>query len=248
MTNPRKPVLLAIAIAIAVVWGYAVKSPAGASTSAKEGPTEVEIVAAMEQHYFPAIHAHDALIRGNLEVFRAELALLAVVETLPNAPESWEAFDEQLHDAARLGAESADLTTAANAMASVALACGVCHQALEGGPVYPVPPPDEQDDVLKARMREHEVSTLMLWNGISGPSVYAWDLGAAAVAETRIFVDGPPVGVDAKSLLEREAALRELAAEAKETAALPERAELYGRMLATCGGCHRAIGLLLQPH
>ena len=61
MTNPRKPVLLAIAIAIAiaVVWGYAVKSPAGASTSAKEGPTEVEIVAAMEQHYFPAIHAHD---------------------------------------------------------------------------------------------------------------------------------------------------------------------------------------------
>lgn len=215
--------------------------------SAPGGPTEVEMVAAMEQHYRTAILAHDALTQGDLVTVRAQLTELAGVELPPRSPDLWVPFHAQLHTAAREGGASTDLATAGAAMASVALACGVCHQAAVDGPVYPVPPATEHSQPLKAQMGAHQWATLMVWNGVTGPSAYAWSLGAEAIAETRIFGEDTSAGAN-ESLAAREAGLRALGKAATTTASLDARAVLYGRMLATCGGCHQAAGVQLPAH
>lgn len=240
-----KGTFLLLASVVVCACGGTEEAPPPVSTADRERPTEVEMVAAMEAHYTSAILAHDALIQGDLDAFRARLAELETHELPPNSPDPWKPLDAQLHAAARQAAETTDLTAAANAMASVALACGACHQSVPGGPVYPVPPVSEQSQPLKAEMREHEWATLMLWDGVTGPSGYAWDRGAVEVAESRIFGHGTSVSEPEETLLGREAALRSLGEEAMTTTSLVARATLYGRMLATCGGCHQAVGVRL---
>ena len=218
-----------------------------ATTPERQDPTEVEMVAAMEQHYTTAILAHDALIQGDVEAFRSQLTQLDALELPANAPDSWKSFDVQLHAAASQANEVTDLATAANAMASVALACGSCHQGTDSGPVYPVPPVVEQGQPLKDAMGMHEWATQMLWNGVTGPSDYAWERGSEDLAATQIFGNGKSIDKPGNALLEREAALRALGEEAKSTTALATRAEVYGRMLVTCGACHQEVGVKLHP-
>lgn len=211
-----------------------------------EGPTNVEMVALMEAHYTSAILAHDALIQGDLVGFRARLAEFDSQALPAGAPEQWKPFDQQLHSAASRARDATELSTAASTMAAVALACGACHQSTPGGPVYPAPPVDEDDRQTKAEMRRHEWAVLMLWDGVTGPSEYAWGRGAEGLAETRIFADVASPGGTDQSLLTREATLRRLGEEAKTAISLPDRALLYALMLATCGDCHQAVGVKLS--
>jgi len=212
----------------------------------REGPTEVEMVAAMEVHYTAAILAHDALVQGDLETFRAQLAELDSQALPTNSPDAWKTFDEQLHAAAAQARDVTELGEAASTMAAVTLACGTCHQSTPGGPVYPAPPPGEDEGHTKAEMRKHERAALMLWDGVTGPSEYAWREGAEGLAGTRIFADGEGPGETDPSLLAREATLRGLGEEAKKATSLPDRATLYGRLLVTCGDCHQAVGVKLS--
>jgi len=240
--------LILLALAIVCGCGGTEETPAPVSAADREGPSNVELVAAMEAHYGSAILAHDALIQGDLDAFRARLAEFDSHELPPNSSDQWKPFDAQLHAAARRGGKATDFTTAANVLASVALACGTCHQSVGGGPVYPVPPVAEQTQPLKAEMREHQWATQMLWDAVTGPSAYAWDRGSTELAEARIFGDGRSVDEIDDSLFQREVALRGLGEEARATTGLPARAMLYGRMLATCAGCHQAVGVKLPAY
>jgi mono/diheme cytochrome c family protein len=210
------------------------------SAAEPEGPTEVEMVAAMEAHYTSAILAHDALVQGDVAGFRARLAEFDSHELPPSSPDQWKPFDAQLRAAASGARDATEIGTAASTMAAVVLACGVCHQSTASGPVYPAPPLGEDGEHTDARMRKHEWSVLMLWDGVTGPSDYAWDEGSKGVAESQIF--GEETG---RALLAREATLRGLGEEAKTTISLPDRAMLYARILATCGDCHQAAGVEL---
>ena len=223
-------------------WGGDEASPP-ASTAEPEGPSEVELVAWMEAHYTAAILAHDALVEGDLDTFRARLAELDTHELPENSPESWKPLDAQLHAAAVQARNASDLDTAAGTMAAVATACGACHEGTARGPVYPTPPVGEADGPTQESMRNHEWAVLMLWNGVTGPSEYAWDRGAAGLAETRIFGDAEAAPPDDPRLLALEVAMRDLGAEAKTTTSLADRATLYGRMLAICGDCHQALAV-----
>ncbi len=238
-----------VLLTLLVLYGCAEVDEAStpASTTEAERPSEVELVAWMEAHYTAAILAHDALVQGDLDAFRARLAELDA-NTLPaNSPEPWRPFDAQLHIAAGQAGSAKDLDTAASTLAAVATACGACHQATARGPVYPAPPVGEADRPTQAQMRNHEWAVLMLWDGVTGPSEYAWDQGAAGMARTRIFGDGAFADQSDPQLLALEVAMRELGAKAKETTALADRAQVYGRMLVICGDCHQALAVKL-PH
>jgi cytochrome c553 len=241
----RNLMLLGLAAVCICACGEREEASAPVSTAEREGPTEVEMVASMEAHYTAAILAHDALVQGDLDGFRARLLELDSAELPASSPEQWKPFDAQLHAAAGRAPNATDFSTAASTMAAVALACGACHQSTPNGPVYPAPPLGEDGQHTKAEMRRHEWAVLMLWDGVTGPSEYAWSQGAAGLAETRIFGDAESPGDPARSLLAREAKLRALGEEAKSADSLADRAALYGRMLTTCGDCHQAVGVTL---
>lgn len=222
-----------------------VPQPATTETPApvRDRPSEVEMVAAMEAHYEVVILAHDALLQGDLERFRSQLAL-ALDRSLPaTSPEAWLPFHEKLRDAARGGANVADLDGAASTLAEVVLACGTCHAALGTGPIYPTPAPDDGDTIVESAMREHQWATERLWEGVTGPWDDAWERGANSLAASQTFADANPDLILTDELQRRDQALREIGAEAALTTELDERAALYGRLLATCGGCHQLIGV-----
>ena len=235
--------LLLLALAVGLACGGAEDASEPAVEAEHEGPTEVEMVAAMEAHYAAAILAHDALIQGDLEIFRARLAELDSQSLPANSPDAWRPLDAQLHSAAARARDVNELGAGASTMAAVAFACGACHQSTSSGPVYPAPPPGEDTGHTRAEMRKHKRAALMLWNGVTGPSEYGWREGAEGLAGTRIFGTSESRGETDPSLLTREATLRGLGEEAKTVAALADRAALYGRLLATCGDCHQAVGI-----
>jgi hypothetical protein len=217
-----------------------------AAAPARDRPTEVEMVASMEAHYGVVILAHDALLQGNLEDFRAQLALAPEQELPPNAPAEWLPLHERLQDAAREGEKVSDLTMAATTLASVVLACGTCHAALDTGPVYPAPAPDDGEDAVKIAMLDHQWVTERLWEGVTGPWNNAWERGADALSVVEVFGEEDLAVSLSDDLRRREQELREIGEEAKTTIALDERAALYGRLLSTCGECHQAAEVTFE--
>jgi cytochrome c553 len=213
-----------------------------ASAEGRDRPTEVEMVAWMEAHYRAVILAHDALLQGNLEAFKSQLALVPEQQLPPGSPEAWQPFQARLQAAATEGEKVADLESAATTLASVVLACGTCHTALGTGPIYGGPAPKEGTHVLEEAMLEHQWVTERMWEGVTGPWDDAWIRGAEALAEIQVFGDLGPEFVVSDELRLREQALREIGEEAKATTDLEARAALYGRLLSTCGDCHRTIG------
>lgn len=219
--------------------------PAAQETSAPERdrPSEVEMVASMEGHYNVVILAHDALLQGDLEAFRSQLAQVPE-QRLPDAsPEAWLPFHEGLQAAALGGASASDLDAAATSLAQVVLACGTCHAALGMGPVYPSPPPDDGDTLVENVMREHQWATERLWEGVTGPREDAWMRGASSLAVSQTFAEANPELILTDELRLRDQELREIGERAMSTTALDQRAAVYGRLLATCGGCHQLAGV-----
>lgn len=201
------------------------------------------MVAAMEAHYTTVILAHDALLQGNLEAFRSQLAGVPDQQLPEASPPSWLALHGQLGAAAAEAASVADLDAAAAAFSDVVLACGSCHAALGTGPVYPAPAPADGTDVVQEAMLDHQWVTERLWEGVTGPWDNAWERGADALTTIQVFGDLGPETILSDELLLREQELRDLGAEAKTTTALDARAALYGRLLSTCGACHQAVGV-----
>ncbi len=200
--------------------------------------TEVEMVAIMENHYLSAISAHDSLIRNDLPAFRGHLARLAGQELPSNAPEGWKAPHGKLRDAAR-GAEGAtELARAGAVMGEVAGACGACHVGHINGPLYQDPAAPLGADAVSDGMMSHQWATERLWEGVTGPRDDAWTRGAAALAQSSVFVDAP-----GSSLHEREQALRTMGEEARSANTLAVRTAAYGRLLATCAACHDDAGV-----
>ncbi len=216
-----------------------------AARLARIEPSEIEEMASMESHYGAAILAHDALRQGDLERFRARIALASDQPLPASAPPHWRPFHALLQAAARRGVEADHLDAAADAFARVVLSCGSCHQALGMGPPYSSTTLDEGSGARETVRLDHEWATERLWEGIAGPRNDAWHRGADALAAREIFGQPRP-GLERGEEFDRRARqLRELAEAARIARPPAERAALYGRMLASCGGCHQLIGVKL---
>ena len=204
--------------------------------------TESDRVALMEEHYVVAIGAHDMLIAGDLERFRTQFDSLSSQELPSNAPEAWRAPHGHMQKAAETAKQAMTLEEAATSMAFVVQACGSCHAANPNrGPVYRQPSEPEGED-RTAKMKHHQWASERLWEGVTGPSDYAWSRGTAALAKSRVFAEGQGT----KALLELEQKMRALGEDAKKLTVLADRAKLYGKLLASCGSCHQQMGIEIK--
>jgi cytochrome c553 len=243
---------VAVGVALLTLIGCADESPpaapqpTGRETAERERPSEVAMVAWMEGHYSIVIVAHDALQQSDLPTFRSQLAQVQTQALPANSPPEWIPLHEALQQAASQAANVADLDAAAGALSNVVFACGSCHATLGLGPVYPAPAPDDGETALETAMLDHKWVTERLWEGVTGPWDVAWQRGADALAVIQAFGDAAPDLVLTDDLRQREQQLRDLGEEARSTTALDARAALYGRLLSTCGECHRASGVQFE--
>jgi hypothetical protein len=206
-----------------------------------EPPEPQELPSLMKDHFGAATQARDAVVRGRLEDAEAPLTWLGQHSAARDMPSTWQPYVERMQQAARKAKAESTLAAAARAIAGTAAECGACHAALHQGPAFQASAPGEPRSAaapptpraqLRERMHEHASAIEQLWQGLIGPSDSAWRQGAESLGRLH---DHPPVPAAQRARLARIQALGE---QAGALAGGPERAALYGRLLAECGDCH----------
>lgn len=179
-----------------------------------------------------AVAAREAVVAGDVRDARLQLAWLAdnAITSAPPPP-AMAHLAEAVREAAATGANGAGLREVGIATASLARACGDCHDAVVDGPLFPAEnlPPGEQ---IETHMLRHRWAVDRMWEGLVSPDDHRWRSGAYAfleeplvpeiVALTQVHTLGR-AGLDASS---RE-----------------ERAVLYGEILSSCAMCHQTHGV-----
>jgi mono/diheme cytochrome c family protein len=188
---------------------------------------------AMHRDLSKTVDIQTAVIQGDLDRAREAAAWLAAQHPATPAPSGPEVYLSDLGKAAGLIAQAEDLSTAASNTGQIGATCGGCHVATGGGPRFSLqagPPPGDSQG---ATMVRHLWSVDRLWEGLVGPSDYAWLAGAKALEASLALPAGTLRGPDA--LLRQ---VGNMAVEAQEIEGQTARAEVFGRIIATCSQCH----------
>jgi mono/diheme cytochrome c family protein len=194
----------------------------------------------MVDHFVIATWSRDVLINGDLEALREPLEALATYDYRSVAPGGWMSYVAKMQQAARVTSAAQTMEIAAVGVATMARTCAECHVATGRGPAFAGGDNegDAQDaDTLGERMRRHMWAADRLWEGLTGPADDSWTAGAAVLARAPL----PPPSADPPLPADYVAAItevRELGAEALDASMLEARADVYGRFLASCAGCH----------
>jgi len=190
----------------------------------------------MDDHLGTLTQARDALIRGQLADATGALTWLAMHRE-PNALAAARPLLGQMQAHAQRAIDTSDLKVAAQELGGVAASCGQCHAAMGKGP-KPEPSGFEQlDDELTVATHMHGYlwATETLWNALVADAGL-WDPGVAALATLE-----PPT--EPSKLAPGFSAIRAWASAAKTLTTPKDRAQAYGELLASCGGCHVREGI-----
>lgn len=187
-----------------------------------------EASGAPRPHTRAAAGARDAVVAGDLERYRRDIAQLR--RAFPRAPYREDPAQQAVLDAIARAETASTLDEAASSVATIAVACGGCHAGHQVD-VAPSPPEPAGDGVYQA-MARHDRALGMVWDGLIGPSQANLDAAADAFA--------------------RSALRGELAAQASTIASTRDpavRAGAFGTLLLACVRCHESPppALIAEP-
>ena len=199
---------------------------------------------AMHRNLSKTVDIQTGVVQGDLEKARKAAAWILEQEEQAVFPAGGAIHREAVLSSAGRIAGATSLEAVAQQTGQLAGACGQCHQAMDAGPRFVVGSESPGGGSQEAIMVRHLWAADRMWEGLVGPSDDAWTAGAEAMAETqpslaealRASVSGQGAGV----FLEE---LGLLAREAKDAKGIDARADVYGRLLATCDRCHSRVGL-----
>jgi cytochrome c553 len=201
-------------------------------------PANASIGDAMADHFAITSFARDAVTAGLLEPLHEPLVALARYHYDDARAGGWMPWIAQLQTTAQLTSQAVTLDAAAMGVATMARICGECHVATRDGPTWSPPMAAEEErpeaDTIEERMGRHMWAAEQLWKGLTGPSDGHWNAGARALIDA-------PTELDAQLPEDFDDDLREVRAlsrSASEATALPERANVYASLIATCAECH----------
>lgn len=187
----------------------------------------------MDDHFVRLMELELAVMGGDLsDVHRAATAL-ATAPPDPKLPEQARPFFDTIHKAANRAATAQNLLDAGKATAELMVACGNCHTATGGGPKDTIgTPPGEP------HMGRHVFGAYWMAYGLFAPDERAWVGGTKALTESSLLPDNwqPPEGA---APLDKE--IHTLAEMARSAVSIPQRAEIYGQLLAACAPCHQQL-------
>ncbi len=212
----------------------------------QEAPSELilgdevsaEVAAFMKTHYKGLTAARDAVIAGDLGAYAEHMRALGQIEAPPDLPVGWAPFIKALRHWATGGAGAADIKAAGAAVGVAATVCANCHTASMSSRIIASGEPPPPSDALKSYMQRHAWAMKHMWNGIFGPDDQAW-LEAVKVLDATPIHEAP--FPEARKLDEvQEALANDVDALATKglVAKVPQRAVIFGELIATCGTCH----------
>lgn len=203
----------------------------------------LDVAGFMRDHFVIAAWARDAVAEGDLAALREPLRELADYRYSSAVPAAWMRYLARLQAAARVTAEAARLSDAANGVATMARICGECHVqhrvSLQVDFRLPSADPEPEVETLASRMYRHQWASSRLWEGITAPSDEAWQAGANALAEISLTAPEAKTQLTPQTLsLLRQ--VRELGLAALDANSLEQRAASYASLLSLCSSCHAA--------
>ena len=231
------------AVAAALLAGAAaVRTDAQSQATERHNPLRA---AYMRAHFNQALLLHDAVARGNLDTAHVEATRLYQHSPTVPMPVGAEAFQGTLTQLARSASTAKTLDEAAQATAAILGTCGQCHKAMNAR--APVPAgPDPKVGGLVGHMLLHQHGADALVEGLVAPSENAWVEGVRTFAAPKLASSEVP-GKMRKQMSHGETDLALLAGQAAQAHRSRDREAIYGRMLATCGGCHKSVGKHAGP-
>jgi cytochrome c553 len=223
----RRPVLVALtAVAVSSVLACSGGPRAGSSSNYQ-----------MWLHFEQAGRIQSAMIQGDLPTARRAARALASQPTAAGIGPEGAAQVEELSMWARTIRDAPSFGDAAEATGFLAATCGDCHASSGVGPAFrPSDPPEDRG--FTGHMILHAWAADRMWEGLIAASPDAWTQGAAVFVEEALGHE--VLTPSAEIWAERLHALgREAVGETDRKA----QADLYGRILQQCSGCHAEVGL-----
>ena len=220
-------------VALALAAGYRLQ----AQDAGRYNPLRA---AYMRAHFSQAMAMHDAIARGDLPQARVEATILSQRSPTVPMPTGAEAFQGALTHAARDAANATTIDDAAQAAATVLGICGQCHQAMRVRASVPGGT-DVTVGGLVGHMLLHQHGSDALIEGLVAPSDAQWGEGVRTFASPKLESAEVPSRFRGR-MRDGESALAVLAGHAAQAQRTRDRAENYGRILATCGTCHHSVG------
>jgi hypothetical protein len=201
--------------------------------SAPSTPTAKTNRVLVRPHSNDAISMRKAAIAGQLLEFQYAAAAIASDDWSPPLRDDDRPHVAVVRDAALGAVGSKSLSAATASLGVLGVACAKCHQAVSAPPISEiVSAPAHGDESMLA----HAAAEGALWQGLVFTSDESWLRGA------RALVNAPALDSDVADVSALAHRTRELAGEAS-AAPRGTRGESYGKILATCSGCHSRLGV-----
>ncbi len=136
---------------------------------------------------------------------------------------------------------AASLGEAAQLTGTLGMRCAHCHQATGSKIVLPAEPRPPEDPLQAPQMTGHQWAAAQMWEGLIAPSDERWDAGARVLTTVPLNIVAQAVTRTSDVVVDDVARVRLLANRALATKPLDDRAELFGKLLATCAHCHALL-------
>lgn len=221
-----------------------VLSAVAADAQSVTGPAREAVVRHMHEHVDSVDDIRSAVIAGNLNAVRDPARWLATHEVVAGLPGEWEQFVTAMRSHATRIAGAQSLVAAANATGNLALTCAACHRAnnvqMEFARVET--PPDELDDI-GTHMQRHRWAADRMWEGLFGPSEYAWNQGVDMLLDVALkpgkVAPGHGSAHGELGRMEREVHL--IGSRGIVASTPQQRSQIYGEYLSLCANCHTML-------
>ena len=199
----------------------------------KASPPPEDLAEHMQGHFDMATAIRNAVIAGNLPLAKRAGTLLAQ-HSDDSLPESWQPSVARMKEAATDAKDAPDLQAAGAAAARLGRACGSCHAALGQGPEFVFDAAPIEGKPVLSRMLRHQWAAERMWEGLITPEPQLFAVGARTISGAPIWEEEALP----QDIAEMEPQVRELGQQAVAASSDSARVEAYGRLLATCAGCH----------
>jgi cytochrome c553 len=213
------------------------------SLAGAEGAQQVKLdpsrVAAMHDAFRAVDVVQAAVVRGDLDGVRAPARELAGFVVPPGLPDVATKYALAMSAAARQALQATDITSVAIATSDMLATCGGCHRGVGTMPATVASKLPSLGGTV-GHMLEHKYAADQMLRGLVVPSTTEWQQGARALRVAPLRKQELPRNPQVPAeLLRVEESVHRLADDGARVEGAPDRARVYGTLLAKCAECHR---------